>query len=93
MKLISKLLAALGSLLLFVSLSYAQPYDIVIRGGHVIDPKNNIDAVMDIGISGGRIAAVSAKVDATGAKQVVDAAGLYVTPGLIDIHTHDFFGT
>jgi len=78
---------------LFFSLSLiAQPFNIVIKNGHVIDPKNNLDAVMDIAITNGRIAAVSKNIDAKGAGQVVDAAGLYVTPGLIDIHSHNFFG-
>jgi dihydroorotase len=70
----------------------AQPYSIVIKGGHVIDPKNHIDAVMDVAISDGKIVRVEKSIDATQARQVVDAAGLYVTPGLIDIHTHDFYG-
>ena len=47
---------------------------------------------MDIAITNGRIAAVSKTIDAKGAAQVVDATGLYVTPGLIDIHSHNFFG-
>ena len=71
----------------------AQSYDIVIKGGHVIDPKNDIDAVMDIAISGGKIALVAKNIDTKQATQVVDAKGLYVTPGLIDIHTHNFVGT
>ncbi len=86
---------ALGTivLVLFCSIGYGQLFDIVIRGGHVIDPRNNIDAVMDIGIKDGKIAAVTKKMDTSGAIQVVNASGFYVTPGLIDIHTHDFFGT
>jgi dihydroorotase len=80
-------------LCLFSRASIAQSYDIVIRGGHVIDPKNNIDAVMDVAISDGKIALVSKDIDAKQAVQVVDAKGMYVVPGLIDIHTHDFYGT
>ncbi|MDR3711979.1 MAG: amidohydrolase/deacetylase family metallohydrolase [Puia sp.] len=80
--------------LFFVCLiGYGQSFDIVIRGGHVIDPKNNIDALMDVGIKDGKIAAVAKHVDTANARQVVNAGGFYVTPGLIDIHTHDFFGT
>ncbi|MFC5412075.1 amidohydrolase/deacetylase family metallohydrolase [Larkinella bovis] len=75
------------------TLAVAQPYHIVIKNGHVIDPKNNIDAVMDVAIQDGKIAKVAKSIDATGARQVVNAKGLYVTPGLIDIHTHVFFGT
>ncbi|RYF91054.1 MAG: amidohydrolase/deacetylase family metallohydrolase, partial [Chitinophagaceae bacterium] len=71
----------------------AQEYNIVIKGGHVIDPKNNINEVMDIAISNGKIAQVAKNIDAKKAVQVVDAKGFYVTPGLIDIHSHNFFGT
>ncbi|MBD1362725.1 amidohydrolase/deacetylase family metallohydrolase [Mucilaginibacter sp. ZT4R22] len=71
----------------------AQSYSIIIKGGHVIDPKNNIDAVMDVAIADGKIAQVSKNIDTQLAKQVIDAKGLYVTPGLIDIHSHNFFGT
>ena len=80
-------------LCLFSRVSIAQSYDIVIKGGHVIDPKNNIDAVMNVAISDGKIALVSKDIDAKQATQVVDAKGMYVVPGLIDIHTHDFYGT
>jgi dihydroorotase len=79
--------------LLFTRLVNAQTYSIVIKDGHVIDPKNNIDDVMDVAINDGKIVKVAKNIDAKGATQVVDAKGLYVTPGLIDIHTHDFFGT
>jgi dihydroorotase len=71
----------------------AQPYSIVIKDGHVIDPKNNIDAVMDVAVNNGKIVAVSKNIDAKGALQVVNAKGFYVMPGLIDIHCHNFFGT
>lgn len=71
----------------------AQSYDIVIRGGHVIDPKNNLDGVMDIAIKGGKIAQVAKTIDPKTAVQTVDAKGLIVTPGLIDLHAHVFFGT
>jgi dihydroorotase len=71
----------------------AQSYDIVIKGGHVIDPKNDIDAIMDVAVSGGKIVLVSKDIDQKQGIQVVDAKGMYVTPGLIDIHTHDFYGT
>ena len=84
----------LFSLLIFLSASvYSQPYDIVIKGGHVIDPKNNIDAIMDVAISNGKIAQVARTIDTKQAAQVVNAKGLYVTPGLIDLHAHVFFGT
>lgn len=73
--------------------AWAQSYDIVIKGGHVIDPKNNLDGVMDIAIKGGKIALVAKTIDAKTAVQTVDAKGLIVTPGLIDLHAHVFFGT
>lgn len=72
---------------------WAQSYDIVIKGGHIIDPKNKVDAIMDIAITSGKIVKVANTIDATKATQVVDAKGLYVTPGLIDLHAHVFFGT
>ena len=71
----------------------AQTYDLLLKGGHVIDPKNGIDGVMDVAIAGGRIAKVEKEIPASGAKQVVQAGGLYVTPGLIDIHVHVYAGT
>jgi len=71
----------------------SQEYSIVIRDGHVIDPKNNIDGVMDIAIADGKIAQVAKNIDPKKAVQVVNAKGLYVMPGLIDIHSHNFYGT
>lgn len=67
-------------------------YDLVIAGGHVIDPKNAIDGVRDVAIAGGVIAAVAPRLDPAGAR-TIDASGLYVTPGLVDIHTHVYAGT
>ena len=81
-------------LLLFFSAArvYGQHYDIVIKGGHVIDAKNNINSVMDVAINGGKIAMVANNISSKDAAQVVTATGLYVTPGLIDIHAHVFYG-
>lgn len=70
----------------------AQPYDILIRNGRLIDPRNGIDAKMDIAVRDGKVAKVAAAIEGT-AKQTVDASGLIVTPGLIDIHGHVFHGT
>jgi len=71
----------------------AQTYSILIKGGTVIDPKNNINQVMDVGIFQGKIKKIAKDIDPKEARQVVDAKGMYVTPGLIDIHGHVFFGT
>jgi dihydroorotase len=86
-------LLVLAVLLGYVCSVRSQSYSIVIKGGHVIDPKNNIDAVMDVAVKDGKIAKVAQNIDAAGATQVVDAKGFYVTPGLIDMHTHVFAGT
>ena len=85
----------------------SKPYSIIIKGGHVIDPKNNIDEVMDIAINSaqgnqtartantveGKIALVAKKIDANLGVKVIDAKGMVVTPGLIDLHVHVFSGT
>ena len=63
-------------------------YDLLLKGGHVIDPANHVDAVMDVAVSKDKIAAVEKDIPASQAGKVVDASGLYVTPGLIDIHVH-----
>src|SRR5918995_249134 len=68
-------------------------FDLLIRNGHVIDPKNGVDAVMDVAVAGGKIARVAAGINPALAKRVADATGLFVVPGLIDIHSHVFFGT
>ncbi|HLV00323.1 MAG TPA: amidohydrolase/deacetylase family metallohydrolase [Acidobacteriota bacterium] len=79
--------------LMIGSISYAQQYDLLIKGGHLIDPKNNIDSVMDIAITGDRIAAVESNIPPGQANRVIDATGLYVSPGLVDLHAHVFYGT
>ena len=71
----------------------AQTYNLVIKGGHVIDPKNNLDGIMDVAISDGKIAIVAKNIDAKQGRQVINAKNMYVTPGLIDIHAHVFAGT
>jgi dihydroorotase len=70
-----------------------QDLDLLIDDGTVIDPKNDVNAVMDVGIAGDTIATVAEDVSPERAEQVVDASGLYVTPGLIDVHAHVFHGT
>jgi dihydroorotase len=81
--------ALIGLCLLATSLAQApQPYELLLKGGHVIDARNGIDAVRDVAIANGRIAAVEANIAAARAVKTIDAAGLYVTPGLIDLHAH-----
>ena len=63
-------------------------YDLTLRGGHVIDPANGIDEPMDVAITCGSIAAVANGIRADRVQKIVDVSGLYVTPGLIDIHRH-----
>lgn len=68
-------------------------YDLLLRRGHLIDAKNGINAVRDVAVHQGRVAAVEESIDPAKAFKVVDCAGLYVTPGLIDLHVHVFAGT
>jgi len=68
----------------------AQPYDLLLRGGRVIDPANHISAQLDVAVASGRIAAVQADIPVAQARRVLDVSGLYVTPGLIDLHAHVF---
>ena len=63
-------------------------YDLLIKGGHVIDAANDIDAQMDLAIAGRVVAAVEPEIPESHARRVVDASGMYVIPGLIDIHAH-----
>jgi len=69
-----------------------QEIDILLKGGHVIDPKNSIDGVRDVAIRDGKILQVAQNISAARAKRVVDVKGLFVTPGLIDMHVHVFIG-
>ena len=68
-------------------------FDLLIKNGHVIDPGNGIDSVMDVAVTGAKIARVAANIDPASARRVADATGFHVVPGLIDIHAHIFFGT
>lgn len=77
----------------FTVMAQAPKIDILLKGGHVIDPKNNIDSKMDLAITGGKISGVAPDIAAGNAKTVIDVSGMYVTPGLIDMHVHAFYGT
>ena len=68
-------------------------YDLLLQGGHVVDAKNGISAVRDVAIKDGTIAAVAPHLDPASAVKTVNVAGLYVTPGLVDIHVHVYAGT
>src|SRR5436309_474602 len=63
-------------------------YDLLLKGGHVIDPANGLDGKRDVAVLVGKVAAVEKDIPANEALKVVDVSGLYVTPGLIDIHYH-----
>jgi dihydroorotase len=65
-------------------------FDLLIAGGHVIDPASGLSAIRDVGIAGGRVARVAPGLDPANARRVVDARGTIVAPGLVDLHVHVF---
>jgi dihydroorotase len=69
------------------------PYDLLLQGGTVVDPSQGLHAVRDVAIAGGRIAAIESKLDAAEARQTIRVAGQYVTPGLVDLHVHAYWGS
>lgn len=79
--------------ILLVTPVAGQEYDILVKGGTVIDAKNEINKVLDVAIKDGKIVAVNTNIPENRAAKVIDANGLYVSPGLIDIHSHNFHGT
>ena len=91
-----KTLLMCGALALLTVGAAAQPlpaYDLVLHGGHVIDAKNHIDAVLDVAIKDGHIAKVAAGLNPGDAIKTIDVRGLVVAPGLIDLHVHVYNGT
>ncbi len=68
-------------------------YDLLLKGGHLIDPKNKISGTRDVAIRDGLIAAIATEIPAGQARKVVQVGGLYVTPGLIDLHAHVYAGS
>lgn len=74
-------------------LSAQQPYDLVLKGGHLIDPKNEVNQIRDVGISGGKIARVAENIPPDEARKVIHISGLYITPGFVDLHTHIVVGS
>lgn len=87
---ISRVIYLMSLLFCMIHVSSAQTYDFLLKGGHVIDPANNIDTQMDIAILGDRIALLAVDIPPSEGKKVIDVTGLYVTPGLIDMHAHHF---
>lgn len=86
----------LAALALLFAPAVAQPqpaYDLLLRGGHVIDAANHIDAVMDVAIRDGHIAQVAPGLKPADAIKTIDVKGMVVTPGLIDMHFHAYNGT
>jgi dihydroorotase len=88
-----KFLLIILILCLTTGITKSQTFDIVIKGGHLIDPKNNIDGLMDVGVSNGKIALIAKAIDEKEGKKVIYAKDMYVTPGIIDMHVHVFHGT
>src|SRR5688572_31906153 len=76
------------AVLAFAVSVFAQQHDLLLKGGHLIDPKNNIDARMDVAVRAGKVSAVAPNIEASTARRTLDVSGLYVTPGLIDLHVH-----
>ena len=83
-----KIIAGLFLLAFTPALTAQTTYDLLLKGGHVIDPKNKINAPMDVAVADGKIARVAANIPAAQARRTVDVAGLTVAPGFIDIHVH-----
>ena len=76
------MLRFLAATFLFCTISTAaQQFDLVLRNGHLIDPKNKVDAKRDVAIRDGKIAAIELSIPAAAAKQSVDISGLYPRPG------------
>ena len=88
-----KLLFTIFTLSFVYTFSYSQNYELVIKNGHIIDKKNNIDFIGDIGISKGIIKYVGEELPINSSRTIINAKNLIVVPGLIDIHSHNFHGT
>jgi dihydroorotase len=93
MHVLMRLLTLVAWLMMPASAAGQQTYELVIKGGKVLDPHSGVNAVRDIGIRDHRIAAIEPKLPADKAQKTIDAQGLTVTPGFVDIHTHVYAGT
>ena len=82
-----------AALVALAGLAAAQDYDILLKGGHVVDPRNRLDQPMDVAVRGGLIAAVERDIDPARAKATIRVDGLFVMPGLVDMHVHVFHTT
>jgi len=80
-------------LLCLAPCGFSQTYDLLLQGGRVVDAKNGIAGIRDVAIKDGLIAAVASHIDPALALKTMNVAGLYVTPGLVDIHVHVYAGT
>ena len=67
-------------------------YDLLLTGGHLIDPSQKIDSIKDVGFKDGRVVEVSDKLDHALAEKVYNISDNIITPGLIDLHTHIYWG-
>lgn len=84
-------------ILLFISICVfqnlqSQDLDLLLKGGHLIDPKNEINSLMDVGIKDGKIALITEEILPKEAKKLIDISGFYISPGFIDMHVHVFMG-
>src|SRR5215510_9152979 len=70
----------------------SEVYDLLLTGGQVLNPATNLNQILDVGVAGNRVATIAAAIPRANAKRVLDVAGCYVTPGLIDFHVHSYWG-
>ena len=86
-------LLLIASLLIVFCATAQTRYDLLLKGGHVIDARNGISAIRDVAIAQAKIAAVEPDIPAVQARKTIDVSSFYVTPGLVDIHVHVFAGS
>ncbi len=88
----NRLILSFAFIVFFNCSGYTQEIDILLKNGTVIDPKNSINQIMDVAVANGKVVEIAKSISKQ-AKKTIDATGMYITPGLIDIHGHHFFGT